>query len=59
MVVCELQCYCTSSTLIISISINSPIVFVVALDDSAVVVGLAALDDLGHVAVDLKHPLLP
>ena len=30
----------------------------VALDDGAVVVGLAALDDLGHVAVDLKHPLL-
>ena len=31
----------------------------VALDNSAVVIGLAALDDLGHVAVDLEHPLLP
>ena len=53
----------TSLTLIISISISisisSPIIFVVALDDSAIVVGFTTLDDLSHVAVDLKHPLLP
>ena len=39
-------------------SINLPIIFMVALDHSAVVVRLAALDDLRHLAVDFKHPLL-
>ena len=39
-------------------SINLPIIFMVALDHSAVVVRLAALDDLSHLAVDFKHPLL-
>ena len=37
---------------------NSPIVFMVALDNSAIVVRFAALDNLSHIAVDLKHPLL-
>ena len=35
----------------------SPIVFMVALDNSAIVVRFAALDNLSHVAVDLEHPL--
>ena len=30
----------------------------VALDNSAIVVRFAALDNLSHVAVDLEHPLL-
>ena len=29
----------------------------VALDNSAIVVRFAALDNLSHVAVDLEHPL--
>ena len=37
---------------------NSPIIFMVALDNSAIVVRFAALDNLSHIAVDLKHPLL-
>ena len=36
----------------------SPIVFMVALDNSAIVVRFAALDNLSHVAVDLENPLL-
>ena len=31
----------------------------VALDNSAIVVRFAALDNLSHIAVDLKHPLFP
>ena len=36
---------------------NVPVVFVIALDYRSVAVCLATLDDLGHVAVDLKDKL--
>jgi hypothetical protein len=35
-----------------------PVVLVVALYDGAGAVGLAALDDVGHLGVDLQDPLL-
>ena len=31
----------------------------VSLDHGSIAVSLAALDDLGHVTVDLQNPLLP
>ena len=36
-----------------------PVVFVVALDDGAGAVRLAALDNVGLLGVDLQDPLLP
>ena len=39
------------------VNTNSPIVFMVALDNSAIIVRLAALDNLSHVAIYLEHPL--
>ena len=41
------------------ISIDSPVIFMIALYDGAIIVRLAPLDYLRHITVDLKHPLLP
>ena len=40
-------------------TLHEPVILVVSLDHSSIAVGLASLDDLSHVAVDLQNPLLP